>query len=83
MNRFFKANLNADLTFRHPAELKQEFEKLLGARNPADVGHQCGSGVTACVNLFAMDYAGLAGSKLYPGSWSEWIADPSRPIAKG
>jgi thiosulfate/3-mercaptopyruvate sulfurtransferase len=83
VNRFFKANLNADLTFRPAVELKREFEALLGGRQPADVGHQCGSGVTACVNLFAMDYAGLEGSKLFPGSWSEWIADPARPIAKG
>lgn len=83
VNRFFKQNLNTDLTFRHPAELKREYEALLEGRKPDDVGHQCGSGVTACVNLFAMEYAGLSGSKLYVGSWSEWIADPSRPVAKG
>lgn len=83
MNRFFKTNLNPDLTFRPAAELEREFKSMLGNRNPADVGHQCGSGVTACVNLFAMEYAGLPGSKLYAGSWSEWIADPSRPMAKG
>lgn len=83
LNRFFKLNLGADLTFRPPAELRREFGQLLSGRNPADVGHQCGSGITACVNLFAMEYAGLAGSKLYAGSWSEWIADPGRPVAKG
>ena len=83
VNRFFKANLNPDLTFRPAVELEREFKTMLGSRSPADVGHQCGSGVTACVNLFAMEYAGLPGSKLYVGSWSEWIADPSRPIAKG
>ena len=83
VNRFFKSNLAADLTFRPREELKREFESLLGSKRPENVGHQCGSGVTACVNLFAMEYAGLPGSKLYAGSWSEWIADSSRPIAKG
>jgi thiosulfate/3-mercaptopyruvate sulfurtransferase len=83
INRFYKLNLNADLTMRPASELKREFELLLNGRRPENVGHQCGSGVTACANLFAMEYAGLSGSKLYAGSWSEWIADPSRPIAKG
>lgn len=82
-NRFFKANLQADLTMRPAAELKREFAELLGDRRPADVVHQCGSGVTACVNLLAMEHAGLPGSKLYAGSWSEWIADPARPVARG
>ena len=83
VNRFYKSNLNADQTLRPAGELKQEFEALLAGKSPANVGHQCGSGVTACANLFAMEYAGLPGSKLYAGSWSEWIADPTRPIAKG
>jgi thiosulfate/3-mercaptopyruvate sulfurtransferase len=83
LNRFFKLNLNPDLTFRAPRDLRREFAALLGDRKTESVGHQCGSGVTACVNLFAMEYAGLPGSKLYAGSWSEWIADPARPIAKG
>ena len=83
LNRFFKANLNSDQTLRPRAELKKEFEELLCGRKPERVGHQCGSGVTACANLFAMEYAGLAGSKLYVGSWSEWIADPARPVEKG
>lgn len=82
-NRFFKLNLRDDLTFRPREELRREFEALLNGRSPADVGHQCGSGITACVNLFAMEYAGLSDSKLYAGSWSEWIADPQRPVAKG
>jgi thiosulfate/3-mercaptopyruvate sulfurtransferase len=82
-NRFFKENLNADQTLRPKAELRREFEALLGGRAPAQVVHQCGSGVTACVNLLAMEHAGLTGSKLYAGSWSEWIADPGRPIARG
>ncbi len=82
-NRFFKSNLNPDLTLRPAAELKLEFEALLGVWRPSDVVHQCGSGITACANLLAMEHAGLPGSKLYAGSWSEWIANPSRPIARG
>ena len=83
VNRFYKQNLNADLTLRPAEELKREFETLLAGREPAKVGHQCGSGITACANLFAMEWAGLGGSKLFAGSWSEWIADPARLIAKG
>jgi thiosulfate/3-mercaptopyruvate sulfurtransferase len=56
---------------------------LLGARSLDAVVHQCGSGVTACHNLLAMQIAGLAGTRLYPGSWSEWCADPARPVARG
>lgn len=82
-NRFFKLNLNSDLTMRPSAELRGEFEAVLGDWRPEQIVHQCGSGVTACVNLLAMEHAGLAGSKLYSGSWSEWIADPARPIARG
>jgi thiosulfate/3-mercaptopyruvate sulfurtransferase len=82
-NRFFKLNLQPDLTLRPAAELRREFEDLLGATAPSDVVHQCGSGVTACVNLLAMERAGLKGSKLYAGSWSEWIADPTRPVTRG
>ena len=83
LNRFFKLNLNPDHTFRSPAKLRSEFEAMLGGRSPAQVVHQCGSGVTACVNLLAMEHAGLPGSRLYVGSWSEWISDPARPIARG
>ena len=82
-NRFFKANLREDLTFRPADDLRRDFETLLAGRSVGEVGHQCGSGITACVNLFAMEYAGLSGSKLYAGSWSEWIADPTRPVARG
>lgn len=83
LNRFHKTNLNADLTFRPAAELRREFAALIGDRRPENIAHHCGSGVTGCLNLFAMEYAGLAGSKLYAGSWSEWIADPARPVARG
>jgi len=83
VNRFFKLNLNADLTLRPANELRAEFSALLGASSPDDVVHQCGSGITACANLLAMEHAGLNGSTLYAGSWSEWIADPARLVARG
>jgi thiosulfate/3-mercaptopyruvate sulfurtransferase len=82
-NRFYKDNLNADLTFRSSQEIGAAFSTLLNSSDAARVIHQCGSGVTACANLFAMELAGLKGSKLYAGSWSEWIADPKRPIVRG
>lgn len=80
-NHFFQSNLAADLTMRPAAELRAAFERVLDGRAPNEVVHQCGSGITACANLLAMEYVGLTGSRLYPGSWSEWIADPRRPIA--
>jgi thiosulfate/3-mercaptopyruvate sulfurtransferase len=80
VNRFHKENYNADLTFKSPDTLREEFVAMLKGR-PADrVVHQCGSGVTACVNVFAMELAGLSGSVLYPGSWSEWVSDAARPV---
>ena len=83
VNRFWKANLEPDGRFKAAAKLRPEFEALMAGLAPAQVVHMCGSGVTACHNLFAMELAGLSGSKLYPGSWSEWVADPSRPVATG
>ena len=82
-NRPWQQNLNSDQTFKSPSVLRSEFDALLAARSPSQVTHQCGSGVTACHNVFAMELAGLPGSALYAGSWSEWIADPKRPIATG
>ncbi len=82
-NRLFKDNLAPDGRFRPPQELRQAFMDVLGTVKPEHVVHQCGSGVSACSNLLAMEIAGLKGSRLYPGSWSEWVADPSRPVAKG
>jgi thiosulfate/3-mercaptopyruvate sulfurtransferase len=82
MNRSYKLNLNVDLTMRPVAEIRDEFLALLAARKTENVRHQCGSGVTACMNIFAMEYAGLKGSKLFPGSWSEWVSDPSRPVVR-
>lgn len=82
-NRPWQHNLNPDLTFKSPAVLRAEFDALLEAHSVHAVTHQCGSGVTASHNVFAMELAGLHGSSLYAGSWSEWIADPARPIAVG
>ncbi|MGE5467198.1 MAG: sulfurtransferase [Ignavibacteria bacterium] len=84
VNRFFMDNLDdAGVYFKSPQELREEFDALLAGRRPEAVVQQCGSGVTACHNILAMEAAGLAGSRLYPGSWSEWCADPSRPVATG
>jgi thiosulfate/3-mercaptopyruvate sulfurtransferase len=83
INRFYFDNLDdAGCFFKPATELRAEFDALLGGRVPAEVVQQCGSGVTACHNLLAMEVAGLTGSKLYPGSWSEWCADPARPVAR-
>jgi len=82
INRPLGSNLRLNGRFKDPAELRGEFEELLEGREGAVV-HSCGSGVTACHNLFAMELAGLGGSRLYAGSWSEWIRDPARPIATG
>ena len=79
--RFFKDNLQADGRFKPAATLRAEFTALIAGAD--EVVHQCGSGVTACHNLLAMTHAGLLGSRLYPGSWSEWCADPTRPVARG
>lgn len=81
INRPFTENVTADGTFKPPAELRREFDALLDGRPSAQIVHQCGSGVTATHNLLAMEIAGLDGSRLYPGSWSEWCSDPSRPVA--
>lgn len=83
VNRPMSANLQADGQFKPAETLRAEFLSLLGERPAHQVVHQCGSGITACHNLFAMELAGLNGSVLYPGSWSEWISDASRPIAVG
>jgi thiosulfate/3-mercaptopyruvate sulfurtransferase len=82
-NRFWKQNVNPDGTFKPAEVLRAEFEALLTGKAPSDVIQQCGSGVTALHNFVAMEIAGLSGARLYPGSWSEWCADPSRPMAKG
>jgi len=83
VNRFWQSNLQADGRFKPAVQLRAEFDALLEGRPASRLIAQCGSGVTACHHLVAMERAGLAGALLYPGSWSEWIADPSRPVATG
>ena len=83
LNRFFQHNLADNGRFKPADELRREFTALLGTDTGAGVVHQCGSGVSACHNLLAMEVAGLSGSALYPGSWSEWSSDPARPAAQG
>ena len=82
-NRFFKDNLAADGTMLGPEALRAAFSQVLDGRAAADAVMYCGSGVTACHNLLAMSHAGLDGSALYTGSWSEWSSDPSRPVETG
>ena len=82
-NRPFSDNLSADGTFKPAQALRAEFTALLREHASADVVHMCGSGVTACHNLLAMEHAGLAGSRIYAPSWSGWIADANREIAIG
>ena len=82
-NRYFRDNLDASGRFKTPEELEQEFGAVLGPAGAENVVSYCGSGVSACHNLLAMEVAGLRGARLYPGSWSEWCADPSRPVESG
>lgn len=83
VNLPFAGNLDDQKRFKDPEALRQRFEAALGDAANDQVVHMCGSGVTACHNLLAMEVAGLVDSKLYAGSWSEWITDPARPIATG
>ncbi len=81
INRPFAMNLR-DGKFKPQNELREEFERLLADHAPDAVIHQCGSGVSAISNIIAMEHAGLRGSRLYAGSWSEWCSDPSRPVSR-
>jgi thiosulfate/3-mercaptopyruvate sulfurtransferase len=83
VNRPFTANVDPSGRMKPAATLAAEWRALLGTLPPEALVHSCGSGVSACHNLLAMAVAGLPGSRLHPGSWSEWCADPSRPIATG
>ncbi|MDP2818414.1 MAG: sulfurtransferase [Polaromonas sp.] len=83
LNRFFGQNMGADGKFKPAAELRAEFDALLGGRDPASVVHHCGSGVSALPNLVAMEISGLGRSGLYAGSWSDWVSEPDRPVALG
>lgn len=83
VNRPFADNLDADGRFKCAETLRAEWNRVLGGRDPATVVHHCGSGITGCHNVLAMQIAGLGTTRLYPGSWSEWCADPTRPVARG
>ena len=83
VNRPLERNLDANGKFLPSAALRAAFADLSKTKSPDKVVHTCGSGVTACHNLLAMEIAGLSGSRLYPGSWSEWIRDPKHPVATG
>ena len=82
VNLPFAGNIAEDGRFKNPAELRRRFEQALDGMRPDQVISMCGSGVTACHNLLAMEVAGLKDARLYAGSWSEWIRDPSRPVAR-
>jgi len=82
LNRPFGLNLGEDGRLKPAAVLRQEFERLLGSRDPAGVVHHCGSGVSAVPNLLAMTVAGLPAGALYAGSWSEWCTTPDMPCAR-
>jgi thiosulfate/3-mercaptopyruvate sulfurtransferase len=83
VNHFYQTNVGGDGTMLPPEQLREQFREVLGDRRPDQIVMYCGSGVTACHNLLAMEHAGLKGARLYPGSWSEWSSDPARPIEKG
>ncbi len=82
-NHFYKANVAADGTMLPDAALKTTFDTALAGIEPAQVVMYCGSGVSACHNLLALEHIGITGVRLYPGSWSEWSADPKRPVETG
>jgi thiosulfate/3-mercaptopyruvate sulfurtransferase len=82
-NRPFTANLGPDGRFLPADTLREQWTALLAGRSVGDLVSMCGSGVTACHNLLALEHAGLPGGRHFPGSWSEWISDPSRPVATG
>ena len=82
-NHPFSRNLDSENRFLPAPELRRRWLETLNGKDPGDTILMCGSGVTACHNALAMDVAGLPGAKLYAGSWSEWIRDPERPVARG
>ena len=82
-NHPFTANQDADGRFLEAAELRRRWQRTLAGASAADLVAMCGSGVTACHNLLALEVADLPGGRLYGGSWSEWITDPEHPVARG
>lgn len=83
VNRFYQLNLTPEKTFKTPEALRAEWAAICGGTDASRVVMYCGSGVTACHNLLALEHAGLSGARLFPGSWSEWCAVPGRPRATG
>jgi thiosulfate/3-mercaptopyruvate sulfurtransferase len=83
VDHFYKWNVGDDNTFRSRQVLLERLAQTLADVPPERVVCYCGSGVTACHNLLALEHAGLRGAKLYPGSWSEWSSDPARPVERG
>jgi thiosulfate/3-mercaptopyruvate sulfurtransferase len=84
VNRFFQENLDDyGCLFKPAAALRADFVSILAGRTPTHVVQLCGSGVSACHNILAMEVAGLTGSRLYPGSWSEWCSNRLRPVETG
>ena len=83
LNHHYARNYLPDGRMKDAATLRTEWLTTLGGHPPQALIALCGSGVSACVNLLALEHAGLAGAHLYPGSWSEWIRDPARPVARG
>jgi len=83
VNHFYQTNLDETGTFRTPETLRAQQRESIGDIPPNRIVCYCGSGVTACSNLLALEHAGLSGARLYAGSWSEWSSDPARPVAHG
>ncbi len=83
INHPMAASLHADGRFKDAAVLRADLDRVFAGRDPESVVQSCGSGVTACHNLLAMEVAGLRGAALYPGSWSAWVSDATRPVATG
>ncbi len=82
-NHCFATNLGADGRFLEAAQLRQRWEATLRGRPARELIAMCGSGITACHNLLALESAGYSGGRLYAGSWSEWISDRAHPLARG
>lgn len=83
VNHFFMRSMGEDGRFKPADVLRREWETSLGGADASQVVCYCGSGVTACHDLLSLEVAGMSGAKLYAGSWSEWVADPARPVATG